>query len=164
MGLFTPKISEKQLQFVYMTMTQVYDSGNIVNTTVDPAVFFKRLNLLLDLLLRLQPYEKYKIFESATPTQDYEKIISNLEATVDDFIDRAIETNQIKIASLKTEKARNRNHENFVIALISAFDCAHTFWEGDKEFPHYDGPLFSKKNYERVQGLYDSLDNPDKQK
>ena len=63
MGLFTPKISRQQMAFVQTTLKQMYDSGNLVNTTVKPDVFFKRLNFTLDLLLRLQPYEKYKIFK-----------------------------------------------------------------------------------------------------
>ena len=161
MGLFTPKISDKQLQMVSANMNQINDSIKLVNSTVDPAVFFKRINFLLDLLLRLQSYEKYKIFKHGTPTQDYKKILSNLEATVNDFIDRAIEANQRKIASLKTDKAKKRNYENFVISLISAFDCSHTFWTGDKGYPHYDGPLFTERNYRRVQDLYDALDDLD---
>ncbi|MCI5705167.1 MAG: hypothetical protein MR272_08175 [Pseudoflavonifractor sp.] len=156
MGLFTPKISRQQMAFVQTTLKQMYDSGNLVNTTVKPDVFFKRLNFTLDLLLRLQPYEKYKIFKHGTPSKDYKRIVSNLEATVDDFIDRAIAANQAKIASLKTERARKANYEKFVNSLIAAFDCAHTFWEGDRGFPHYDGPLFTEQNYRRVQAIYDA--------
>lgn len=159
MGLFTPRISKPQLEFVQLTLKQVQDSAKLINTTVRSDVFFKRLNFTLDLLLRLQPYEKYKIFKGSTPTNDYNRIISNLEATVDDFITRAIEANCKKLASLKTEKARNRNREDFAIKLISAFDCAHSFWTGDKAFPHYSGPLFTPANYRRVQAFYNSLDD-----
>lgn len=160
MGLFTPKISDTQMKFVQMTLNQLHDSGNLVNTTVKPDVFFKRLNFTLDLLLRLQPYEKYKIFKrGGKPTQDYERILSNLEATVDNFIDRSLAANREKIESLKTERAKRNNYENYVIALISAFDCAHTFWDGDRGFPHYDGPLFTENNYNRVQAMYYALDD-----
>lgn len=160
MGLFTPKISSAQMQFVEMTINQLHDSGNLVNTTVKPDVFFKRLHFTLDLLLRLQPYEKYKIFKrGGGPTKDYKRIISNIEATVDDFIDRSLAANQTKTAALKTERARRKNYENYVIALISAFDCAYTFWEGDSGFPHYEGPLFTENNYRRVQAMYYALDD-----
>ena len=159
MGLFTPSISKQQLEFVKTTLGQLQDSVKLINTTVHPDVFFKRLHCTLDLLLRLQPYEKYKIFKGSTPTNDYNRIISNLEATVDDFITRAIEANNRKLASLKTEKARKRNREDLAIKLISAFDCAHSFWPGDKAFPHYGGPLFTPANYRRVQDFYDSLDD-----
>lgn len=160
MGLFTPKISDAQMRFVKMTLNQLHDSGNLVNTTVKPDVFFKRLHFTLDLLLRLQMYEKYKIFKhGGGPTKDYKRIVSNLEATVDDFINRSLAANQAKIATLKTERARRNNYENYVIALISAFDCAHTFWEGDRGFPHYTGPLFTENNYNRVQAMYYALDD-----
>lgn len=158
MGLFTPKISKHQLEFVRSTLTQLYESGELVNTTTSPDVFFKRLHFVLDLLLRLRAYEKYKIFKVGTPTEDYNRIISNIEATVNDFVDRAIVANRRKILSLKTEKARMRNYEKFVISLIAAFDCADSFWLGDPNFPHYQGSLYTERNYRRVEKLFFDLD------
>ena len=163
MGLFTPKISPQQLQVVNATLAQIQDSARLVNETVKPDVFFKRLNFLLDQCLLLQQYEKYKIFKGSTPTQDYNKIIQNMEATVDDFITRAISANQDKLNALKTEKAKRANYEKFVTSLVSAFDCANTFWTGNfsgignKPLPHYRGPLFTENNYRRVKSLYDGL-------
>lgn len=159
MSLFTPKISQAQLEFVRATLGQVQDCAKLINSTIKPDVFFGRLNFILDLLLRLQPYEKYQIFKGGTPTSDYNRLVSNIEATVDDFITRAVEANDKKVAALKTEKAKTRNRENFAIKLISAFDCAHTFWTGDRGFPHYDGPLFAPTNYQRVQAIYNALDD-----
>ena len=130
-----------------------------MNSTIQPDVFFKRLNFLLDLLLRLQPYERFGFFKGSTPTNDYHRIIANLELTVDDFITRALDANNKKIASLKTEKARIRNREDFAIKLISAFDTAHSFWVGVRGFPHYEGPLFTQANYKRVKEIYNSLDD-----
>lgn len=161
MGLFTPKLSPKQLQCVQAKLTQLNDSVKLINSTVKPDVFFKRLHFTLDLLLDLRQYEKYKIFKSGTPTQDYQKIIANMEATVNDFIDRALEANQRKIDSLKTEKAKKNNYEKFIIALIAAFDIADTFWSGSKGYPHYTGPLFTENNYNRVKVLFYELDNLD---
>ena len=163
MGLFTPKLSAMEFQRVQDRMIQLKDSVHLINTTVKPDVFFKRLNFTLDLLLDLQCYEKYKIFKGSRPSDDYRKIINNLEATVDDFIDRAVEANNEKIASMKTAKARERNREDFAIKLISAFNSAHSFWTGSfspsKTYPHYTGPLFTPNNYKRVQAIYDSLDD-----
>lgn len=152
-------VSNAQLEFIRSTIAQAQDSAKLINTTVHPDVFFKRLNFTLDLLLRLQPYEKYNIFKGATPTSDYNKIISNMESTVDAFITRAVEANASKVAALKTDKAKKRNRENFAIKLISAFDCAHTFWAGDRDFPHYDGLLFTNANYQRVKDIYNALDD-----
>ena len=159
MSLFTPKISQREMTYVSNMLKQIQDSAVLINTTIKPDVFFKRINFTLDLLLRLQPYEKYKIFKYGTPSNDYARIISNLETTVDDFISRALAANQSKIASLKTEKAKKENRAKFAIALISAFDCAHTFWSGSYGFPHYTGPLFTEQNYRRVQVIFDASCN-----
>lgn len=159
MGLFTPKISPRELEYVQSRLSQLQDTAHLINTTIKPDVFFKRLNFALDILLDLQRYEKYRIFTKTKPSQDYQKIIQNMELTVDNFIDRVLEANERKIATLKTSSAKERNREKCIIALISAFDCAHTFWEGSKGFPHYTGPLFTQSNYARVQDLYDSLDD-----
>jgi hypothetical protein len=161
MGFFTPKITSSQLQHVQTAMKQLQESVYLLNNTTKPDVFFKRLNFSLDLLLDLQSYEKYKIFKGCAPTSDYNKIIRNMESTVNDFIDRAIETNRQKLATLKTDKAKRNNYEKFVIALIAAFDCANTFWAGNRGFPHYTGPLYTDKNYRRVQALFDGLDSID---
>lgn len=158
MGLFTLKISPRELEYVRSRMSQLQDTVHLINTTTKPDVFFKRLNFALDILMDLQRYEKYRIFTKSKPSQDYQKIIRNMEATVDSFIDRVLEENEKKIASLKTLSVKQRNREKYIIALISAFDCAHTFWEGDKGFPHYTGSLFTQANYARVQEIYDSLD------
>lgn len=162
MGLFTPKISPRELQYVQTRLSQLQDSAQILNTTTKPDVFFKRLHYSLDALLDLQRYEQYKIFKGSRPSDDYRKIINNLEATVNDFIDRALAANNEKLATLKTSKARKKNREDFAIKLISAFDRAHTFWSGSysqtRSYPHYTGPLFTANNYKRVQAIYDSLD------
>ena len=163
MGLFTPKLPQGELQHIQTLMGQLQESVNLVNTTTKPDVFFKRLNFTLDILLYLQSYERYKIFRSSLPSKDYQNIIRNLEATVNDFIDRAVAANKRKVLALKTEKARKRNREDFAIKLISAFDCANSFWSGSisqtRYYPHYTGPLFTRNNYQRVQAIYYSLDD-----
>lgn len=156
------KLTPANLQSIQLKLGQLQDSAVLLNTTVKPDVFFKRLNFTIDLLLDLQCYERHKIFTSL-PSKDVQKILDNLETTVDDFIDRAVVANNQKVASLKTEKARIRNRKDFAIKLITAFDCAHTFWTGSfsqsRVYPHYTGPLFTPNNYQRVQAIYDSLDS-----
>ena len=161
MSLFTPKISPQQMQVVRSTMVQLQDSTKLINTTTKPDVFFKRLNFALDLLLLLQSFEKYKIFKGSNPTSDYNRILSNMDATVNDFIDRAYSLNQQKTASLKTESARRRNQEKFATSLIAAFDCANSFWTGNIGYPHYTGPLFTENNYRRVREIYENINKPE---
>lgn len=157
-----PSISPRELEYVCSRMQQLQDSVNLVNTTTKPDVFFKRLNFSLDILLDLQTYEKYKIFKGSKPSDDYNKIIRNLEATVNDFIDRVLVANQKKIASLKTESAKENNREKLAVSLIAAFDCANSFWSGSysqtRAFPHYTGPLFTENNYRRVQAIFYAMD------
>ena len=164
MGLFSPKISPREMEYVSGRMNQLQDSVQLVNSTVKPDVFFKRLNMTLDILMDLRSYEKYGIFKGSSPTSDFNKIIRNIESTVDDFIDRALAANQQKIATLKSETAKRNNYDKFVISLIAAFDCANTFWSGNisraKVYPHYTGPLFTDKNYRRVQALFCDDDIP----
>lgn len=152
------KLTSADLQSIQGKLGQLQDSAVLLNTTVNPDVFFKRLNFTLDLLLDLQRYEHHKIFTNL-PSKDLQKILNNLEATVDDFIDRAIAANDQKLVSLKTEKARTKNREDFAIKLIATFDCANTFWSGNRVSPHYTGPLFTQSNYLRVQNFYESLDS-----
>lgn len=159
MGLFTPKISAVQMDTVNAILKQLRETANVINTTVKPDVFFGRLNFALDCLLELQKYEKYKIFKKSTPSADYKRIIKNLNKTVDNFIDRAIENNHCKFSKLKTNAAKMKSYKDFIIALISAFDCAHTFWTGNTIYPHYTGPLFTRKNYQRALDLFYGLDN-----
>ena len=162
MGLFTPKLTSQSMEHIARLLSQAQDCARLINTTTKPDVFFKRLNFLLDLLLELQQYEKYKIFKGGTPSADYKKILNNLETTVNDFINRAQLAHEEKMRSLKTDKAKKRNREDFAIKLISAFDVAHTFWDGNfslsRQIPHYTGPLYTENNYRRVQEIYDSLD------
>ncbi|MBQ7345818.1 MAG: zinc ribbon domain-containing protein [Oscillospiraceae bacterium] len=158
MGLFSPKIPPREMEYVRGRMNQLQDSVQLVNSTVKPDVFFKRLNMTLDILLDLRSFEKYGIFKGRSPTSDYNKIIRNLEATVDDFINRALAANQQKITALKSETAKRNNYDKFVTSLIAAFDCANTFWSGSfsqtRVIPHYTGPLFRENNYRRVQALF----------
>lgn len=157
MGLFSPKISPREAEHIQSRLVQLEDTVRLINTTTKPDVFFKRLNFALDILLDLQSYEKYGVFKGNTPSSDYNRIIHNMEVTVNDFIDRAVTANQQKLASLKTEKAKQNNHEKFAETLITAFDHANTFWTGSfsqtRAYPHYTGPLFTANNYQRVQSI-----------
>lgn len=153
MGLFTPKISRAQIDYVKILLKQANESANLINKTVKPDVFFGRLGFLLDVLLELQKYEKYKIFTNSSPSRDYQKLIGTMEKTVDDFIDRAVSANQEKMKSLKTQSAKDKNAEKFAQSMQNSFSSAKTFWQGNKMYPHYTGSLYTEKNLERVKKL-----------
>lgn len=138
-------------------MNQLQESVRIVNTTSNARAFFGRLKFSLEVLSELQKYEKYRFFKNSSPTDDYNKIISNLEATVDNFIDRAIEENKKKLNGYKTDAAKSRNYKKFVEDLLDDFEMADTFWSGNNMYPPYKGILYTSANYQRVKKMYDDL-------
>ena len=163
MGLFSRKrqLSSRELQTIETALNQASDSVAIINSTTKPDVFFKRLHFTLDCLLFLQQYEKYNIFKNSSPSNDLRAIIQNIEATVNDFIDRADNECKRKIATYKTERAKSKCFVDFSIKMISAFDCADKFWSGNSLYPHYNGILYTNNNYQKVQSLFDASCNID---
>ena len=144
MCFFRRKLSSAELSRVKDMLEQAQSSAQAINTTINPEVFFYNLHQTLDLLLALRTYEKYKIFVGRTPSEDYRKIVGNLDATVNDFIDRYVRSNPL-----------------FVDAPLSYyFDKAHTLWPGVyflwpdcPNYPHYIGPLYTKGNYKRAKSI-----------
>lgn len=157
MGLFTPRISSIQLAQIKMALKQVNECASLINKTVKPDVFFGRLNFCLDLLMDLQRYEKYKVFKHGLPSKDYLRVLSNLEKTVNDFIDRATENELHKINNLKTEKAKKARTEKFVIAMLTAFEMSNSFWKGNGVSPHYTGPLYTANNINYLRSIVDPM-------
>ena len=158
MGLFTPKITKDQLAYTQRVYKQVLDCTALVNTTTSAKTFLGRLNMLLDCLLELQKFEKYKIFKGKkTPSKDYQRIIDNLELIVDRFLDRAIAENERERRCLQTDRAKENNYEKFVTNLYWDFKEAKTFWPGNGIYPHYVGSLLTQKNANRIRAMYDSV-------
>lgn len=157
-GLFTPKISKFQLLQAENDVRIMNDCVKLVNTTNNPEVFFSRLNMLLDVLLHLQKYEKYRILKGTPPSVQYRNTLAQIEETVDSFVCRAYYHEFEKAKSLKTEKARSNRMRKFALNLANSFRDANTFWSGwppdeFEYFPHYTGPLFTPQNASRANAL-----------
>ena len=129
-------------------------------------MFFKRLHFTLDCLLELITYEQYGIFSNGqTPTADYNKIISKLEITVNDFIDRSIHAELESIGKLKTEKSKKSRLEKYYNSTLEALMHPNSFWEGSWTsagmLPHYADKLCTPNNIsyfeEKVAELKGSL-------
>ena len=160
MGLFTPKISNWEKEHVQGLLKQAKESAKLVNTTVNPEVYFGRLHFLFDTLLEMQKYEKYKIFKGNGPSKDLKMLESTLGQSVDDFIMRSYSKRLEKANSLKTEKSKFNNMKKYADSMITAFDSAPHFWEGNGMWPHYTGPLYTPKNWEKLTSLlYDYRGN-----
>lgn len=152
-----PKISDSDMEFVRTCMRQTAECASLVNTTANAQVFFGRLHFLLDLLLEMQKYEKYGIFQNSVPSADYKKVINNMEKTVNAFIDRALDANARNVMKYKTQAARDRNTTKFILELSHGFDIAGSFWAGNPMIAHYTGPLYTPKNRERIDELVRNL-------
>ena len=134
-------------------LKQADDCAKLINTTVKPDVFFGRLNFLLGILLDLQKYERQKRFHPLTPTQQYNQILSNLDATVHDFIERSHHQAVQKAEAMKTEKGKLNTLSKYADSLSAAFDTANTFWTGNTGCPHYTGTLYTANNLAQVNAL-----------
>lgn len=133
-------------------------AAKTVYSTVDPCIFFQQLNFLLDLLLYLQQYEKRNLFINPQPSDYYKSIVAQLEKIVDEFINRTLENKKSQLLIIESKNDRYEAYQNFLYSLISAFDKANTFFPRGDPFPHYEGPLYTSANYQRVQTYYDELD------
>lgn len=158
---FKKKLSVYQLENINNLLKQVTESADLVNSTTKPDIFFKRLNLLLDRLMELAQYEKYRAFKGTLPTRQMQSILENLDKTVDAFITRAYETELEAAAKLKTDKGKEGRMSKFYERMLSAFDSSHTFWTGSYTrsgpMPHYTGELYRKENYERLVQMHNTF-------
>lgn len=141
---------------IKMMLKQARETANTINTTKNPEVFFGRLGFLFDLLMELKKYEWIYSF-SPKPSQDLKNLENGLEKTVFVFIDRYMADTKEKVSKLKTEKGKQNKYDSLVTKLMSAFDCADTFWTGNGIYPHYTGPLYTQSNYDFVKQIYDTL-------
>jgi hypothetical protein len=161
MGLFSrdaPKgMTRSQMQAqVLQGLKIINDSANLVNTTVKADVFFKRLNILLDTLMGLSRYEKYKAFKKSTPTKQIQEILRDLDKTVDKFIDRSIAAESAVVDALKTDKAKITRWEKFEDKTLKQFSDAHAQWSGSYlpstgALPHYTDALYHQSSIDYLK-------------
>ncbi len=160
MGLFNffkPKMSAIEMQQVQSMLNQSGDCAKLIDSTVNPEVFFERLHFMLDLTLTLQQFEKYKCFSGSTPSAMYEAIVTNLGEIVDGFITRAYNKQREKADTLKTENGKRKSNEKFAVNLKNAFDHAGSFWVGHPNQIHYEGPFYTNENYQRMLSICKEL-------
>lgn len=158
MGFFTPKMSTFEKQQAQSMLIQSKDCAKLIDSTVNPDVFFERLHFMLDLTLELQKFEKYKVFQGGTPSAVYRETTSNLYEIVNNFITRSYNKQREKASKLKTDSGKQKSNAKFAAELKSAFDHADSFWIGHANQAHYQGPLFTDENYQRVLSICNEFD------
>jgi len=137
-------------------LKQARETANTINTTKNPEIFFGRLGFLFDLLLELKKYEWVYSF-SSRPSQDLKDLERGLEKTVSVFVDRYMADMNIKVSQMKTENGKRNKYVASVTKLMSAFDCALSFWPGNGIYPHYTGPLYTQANYIAVKSIFEKI-------
>lgn len=96
----------------------VRDCVELVNTTVNPDVFFKRYYLLLEHLEELVKLECTGIFANSKelPSVAFERVDIQFDSATNDFLDRSFESAKNHADTLKTENGKrnaiNRYFEN----------------------------------------------------
>ena len=159
MGLFTPKMTSLQLTQVKSLLKQAKESANLVNTTVKPDVFFKRLNFLIDTLMELKKFEVYRIFKGYSPSQNLSDIMADMDKTVCAFIDRSYKKTLLDASFLKTGGAQQAKLRKYFVTMLTAFEMSNDFWGGTNpdlsigKFEHYTGPLYKPENLEYLHKL-----------
>ena len=109
-----PKYSRKELLVITDGNLKIArESANLVNTTKTPSVFFERFDLLVEKLELLSEFENKIKLKGKLPSENLKEILENKELTINEFIDRYYNELIIKLNSLKTEKSKLNNIENF---------------------------------------------------
>lgn len=115
MGLFGPSKREKQ-EAHFMApqwLRIVNDCATLVNTTVNPEVFFYRYDLMLENIEKLASIEKIVHFSGKKPSAQLKELRAQKERETDTFIDRAHQAALEHAVSLKTEKGRDAAMQRF---------------------------------------------------
>lgn len=147
-------LSAAENQMISSCITQIKESANLVNNTTTPDVFFGRLKFIIESLMFLQQYEGKYDFGASTPTNDLDRLLSNIEQTVRDFTQRTYSKHLASAAELKTERGRTARMQKCFAEMETAFLNSDSYWSGDSVRPHYEGELYTDVNMEELQKLY----------
>lgn len=112
------------------------ESANLVNSTKNADVFFKRYTLLLEELQKLSKLEIFNCFSQKQPSKNLKEILDKKENTINDFITRFYNETISEINSLKTVTSKNKRIENFYTNLQKY------------------KTMMSSNNLERIDNLY----------
>lgn len=86
----------------------VGDCVELVNTTINPEVFFLRYDLMLENLEKLAGLEGTGIFDKSPelPSEAFQRVDTLFDAATNDFLDRSFENAKKHADTLKTENGK----------------------------------------------------------
>lgn len=96
----------------------IQESGDLINTTKTPKVFFERYLLVISILNELIPIQRHLSFKGKKPSQLKKELQAKEILTVNDFLDRYYDDTLSKISIYKTVKAK----QNKIISFSNEID------------------------------------------
>lgn len=100
---------KKHAQFQSQQLLKIVnDCAALVNTTINPEVFFMRYNLMLEHLETLAGLECTGIFDNSPdlPSAAFLRIEAQFDAATNDFLDRSFQNAKKHADTLKTENGK----------------------------------------------------------
>lgn len=99
-------------------MKIIYETVDIVNTTLKADTFFSRYALLLEVLGECVKLERFGVkFKKFSATRNYNDITAHKQLTIKFFIDRSYADMMERATALKSEQARENRRQNFFDTL-----------------------------------------------
>lgn len=134
-------LSEKQLKEISKSQVEndlriLGDCARIAQSTVDPEVFFMRLQLFIDKLERLSKFEKFVPFSDMLPSEALKQAESDKQETIHDFLKRYYAKTFELAESMKTEKGKQSKYDKFYSSLQKFY------------------PLMDKNNISYIESKY----------
>ena len=115
-------LSEKQLyreaeRMAGNDLKIINECTNLINTTVNPDVFFKRYAILRETVAHLSKFSPYIKFKGTQPNQMMLEINRKEQLAISDFLHRYYNSVMEKANSLKTDKGKKNQYKKFYDSL-----------------------------------------------
>ena len=95
----------------------INDCTKLIDSTINPNVFFERYDLLIERLKHLVLFQPYLNFSGILPSIALNKVIAEKSSSTLDFLSRYYDSVDAKAKSLKTEKAKIARYQKFYDSL-----------------------------------------------
>lgn len=102
-------------------MKILIESGDIVNRTTDPEVFFSRYDTVKEMAGNLASISKYVKFKGTKPAEVLRMATDQEQAAVRDLIVRCFQKATLNAEKVKTEKGKRGQFEKFQTSLEPHF-------------------------------------------
>ena len=111
------QLKEATLQQAQNDLRIINDCKKLIETTLNPDVFFMRLNLLDEKVVHLCELEKYISFSSVSSTTAYIEVKNEYNQAIKQFLIRYFSDTFDKAEKMKTEKGKIGKYQKFYDSL-----------------------------------------------